>query len=80
MNAVCVMGRITLDKNYCVSWLIRHTLYNVVTEFAIPMILVRLIEMCLNETCSNSWIGRHLSDTFHIQNFLSPSPSPCFRI
>jgi hypothetical protein len=47
-------------------------LYNIVIEFVIPMKLVRLIEMCLNETCSFICIGKHLFDTFHIQNFLSP--------
>jgi hypothetical protein len=29
---------------------------------------VRLIEMCLNETCSKVRVGKHLSDAFPIQN------------
>jgi hypothetical protein len=34
------------------------------------MKLVRLIKMCLKETCSEVRIGNHLSDTFLIQNGL----------
>jgi hypothetical protein len=42
------------------------------------MKLIGLIRMCLNETCSEVRIGKHLSDSFPIQNclkqgdFLSP--------
>jgi hypothetical protein len=34
------------------------------------MKLVRLIEMCLNEIYSKICIGKHLSESFHIQNDL----------
>jgi hypothetical protein len=34
------------------------------------MKLVSLIKMCLNETCSKVNLGKHLSDTFPIQNGL----------
>jgi hypothetical protein len=34
------------------------------------MKLVRLIKMCLNETYSNIHVGKHLSDSFPIQNGL----------
>jgi hypothetical protein len=34
------------------------------------MRLVRLIQMCLNEAYSKVRIGKHLSDTFSIQNGL----------
>jgi hypothetical protein len=34
------------------------------------MKLVRLIKMCLNETYSRLWVGKHLSDMFHIKNGL----------
>jgi hypothetical protein len=34
--------------------------YNTVTEFGIPMKLVRLITMCLNETYSKTCTGKHL--------------------
>jgi len=34
------------------------------------MKLVRLINMCLNETCSRVWVGKNLSDMFPIRNGL----------
>jgi hypothetical protein len=37
-------------------------------EFGVPMNLVRLIEMCLNETYSKAHICKHLSQSFPIQN------------
>jgi hypothetical protein len=45
-------------------------LYNILIEFGVPMKLVRLITMCLNETYSKVRIGKHLSDSFPIQNGL----------
>jgi len=36
----------------------------------ITMKLVRLIKLCLNETYSEVWVGRHLSDMFPIKNGL----------
>jgi hypothetical protein len=38
-------------------------LYNILIEFGIPMKLVRLIKMCLNNQ-----VGKHLSDMFPIKN------------
>jgi hypothetical protein len=43
---------------------------NILIQFGIPMKLVRLIKMCLNETYSKDRIGKHLSDSFPIQNGL----------
>jgi len=48
----------------------REVLYNIKTEFGIPMKLVRLIKMCLNETYSEVCKDKNLSDTFPIQNGL----------
>jgi len=48
----------------------REVLYNILIEFVIPMKLVRLIKMCLNETHSKVWVGKHLSRMFPIRNGL----------
>jgi hypothetical protein len=48
----------------------REVLYSILIEFGVPMQLVGLIKMCLSETCSEVHIGKHLSDTFPIQNGL----------
>jgi hypothetical protein len=43
---------------------------NILIQFCIPMKLVRLVKMCLNETYSRVWVGKHFSDTFPIKNGL----------
>jgi hypothetical protein len=48
----------------------REVLYIILLEFGIPKKLVRLIKMCLNETCSKGRVGKLLSDKFPIQNGL----------
>jgi hypothetical protein len=48
----------------------REILYNILIEFGIPMKLVRLVKMCLNETYSRVQVGKHLLDTFPIKNGL----------
>jgi hypothetical protein len=45
-------------------------LYNMLVEFAVPMKVVRLIKMCLNETYSKVHMGERLSDMFPIQSGL----------
>jgi hypothetical protein len=48
----------------------REVLCNIGIEFGIPMKLVRLVKMCLNETYSRVRVSKHLSDTFTIKNGL----------
>jgi hypothetical protein len=40
------------------------------SELGVPMKLVKLIRICLNETYSKVRIGKHFSDNFPIQNSL----------
>jgi len=46
----------------------REVLHNVLIEFGIPMKLLRLIKMCLTETCSRVRVGKNLSDMFPVRN------------
>jgi hypothetical protein len=48
----------------------KEVLYNILIEFEVPMKLVRLNKMCLNETHSKVCTKEHLSDNFPIQNAL----------
>jgi hypothetical protein len=52
-----------------------EVLYNILTEFRIPMKLARLITMCLNETHRTVYVGKHLCDMVPItcNNGLSSS-------
>ena len=47
-----------------------EVLYSILIEFGIPMKLVRLIKMCLNEIYSRFRVGKYLSDIFPVKNGL----------
>jgi hypothetical protein len=55
-------------------------LYDILMESGVPMKLVRLFKMCLNETYSEFRIRKHFSDNFPIQNGLKQGDalSPLF--
>jgi hypothetical protein len=45
-------------------------LYNILIEFGIPIELVKLIKMCVNETYSRVRVGKHLPAMLSIRNGL----------
>jgi hypothetical protein len=59
-----------IDFNKAYDSVGREVLYNILIEFGVPMKLVRLIKMCLNENYSKVRIGKHLPDKCPIQNDL----------
>ena len=64
------MHRLFIDYTKAYDSVRREVLYNILTEFGIPMKLARLIKTCLNETYSRVRVGKHLSDMFPIRNGL----------
>jgi len=45
----------------------REALYNILIEFGVPMKVLRLTKMCLNETYNRVQVGKNLSDMFPIR-------------
>jgi hypothetical protein len=48
----------------------KELLYNILTEFGIPTKLVRITEICLNETHSKVRRGKNLCDVYPIYSGL----------
>jgi len=44
----------------------KEAMYNILIEFGISMKIERLIKMCLMETHSRVWVGKHLYDIIFI--------------
>jgi len=64
------MHQLFIDFRKAHVSVMKEVLYNILSEFGIPKKLVRLIKMCLKETCSRVRVGKHLSDMFAINNGL----------
>ena len=64
------MHQLFIDFKKAYDLVRRVVLYNILIEFGIPMQLVRLIKMFLNETYSRVQVGKHLSYMFPIKNGL----------
>jgi hypothetical protein len=60
---------IFIDFNKAYGSISREVLYNILTECGVPMKVLRVMNMCLNETYSRIWVGNHLSE-FSIRNGL----------
>jgi hypothetical protein len=61
--------------------------FSVLIEFGMPMKLVQIIKMCLNETCSEVHVGKNMLFAFPVQNgpkqgdaFIAIAFELCFRI
>jgi len=48
----------------------REVLYNILSEYGVPMKLASQIKVCLNETYSRVQVGKNLCDMFLIKNGL----------
>ena len=64
------MHQVFIDFKKAYDSFRREDLYNTLNEFGIPMKLVRLIKMCLNEFYSRIRAEKHLPDMFLIKNCL----------
>ena len=68
------MHQLFIDFKKAYDEVNREVFYNILTEFGIPMNLVRLIKMCLNATYSRVQLGNwYLSEVFPIRNGLKQS-------
>jgi hypothetical protein len=59
-----------------------EALYNILIASGIPMKLIRLIKMCLNETHSRVRVGKHLCGRLPIKNSVKQLMfhRHCFRV
>jgi hypothetical protein len=48
----------------------REVSCNILIEFGILVKQVKLLKMCLNEMYIRVWVGKNMSDMFHIRNGL----------
>jgi hypothetical protein len=69
-NIMGTVNQLFIDFKKAYDSVRREVLYSILIEFGIPRKLVRLIQMCSNETYSTVRIGKLQSDKFPLQNGL----------
>jgi len=69
-NTTKAVRQLFIDPKKAYDSVRREVLYNIFIGYGVPMKLVRLIKMCLNETFSTVRIGKNLSDMFPTRNGL----------
>ena len=62
------MCQFSIDFKKAYGSVRREVLYNILIDCGVPMKPVRLIKICLNETCSRVQVGKHFSDIFPVKN------------
>jgi hypothetical protein len=65
-----ILNKIEVDSQWLHHAIRSKVFYNILIEFGIPIQLVRLIKMHLNETYGRVQVGKRLFDTFPIKNGL----------
>jgi hypothetical protein len=64
------VGQLFIDFKEAYDSVRREILYIIHIEFRVPMKLVRLVKMCLNGTYIKVRMGKHLYESFPVQNSL----------
>ena len=54
------MHQLFIDFKKAYDSVRREVLYDILVEFGVPVRLVRLMKMCLNETYSRVRVGKHV--------------------
>jgi hypothetical protein len=65
-----IVHQLFIDFKKVYDSVMKELLYNILVESGVPMKLVGLNKMCVNETYSKVLTGKYLSDNFPIQNGL----------
>ena len=76
MEYIKAVHQLYIDFKKACDSVRREVLYNILIEFGFPMVLVRVIKMCLPETYSRVRVGTNLSDMFRIRNTLKQEDTP----